>query len=174
MSTDTSIRSRRKSITSHRWFTPWLLLGPAVIWVLVFALWPFLNTVFLSFTDARPLRTPEFVGGANYERMFGDEMFWNALTTCIIYVVVCVPLLTILPLLLALLVQKKLPGIAFFRTTFYFPVIASVVVVALIWTWLFDSRGIINQTLEFLGLVDKPMAFLVDRWLLLGLSLIHI
>ncbi|MGS0562332.1 carbohydrate ABC transporter permease [Microbacterium aurugineum] len=104
--------------------------------------------------------------------MFGDEMFWNALTTCLIYVVVCVPLLTILPLLLALLVQKKLPGISFFRTTFYFPVIASVVVVALIWTWLFDSRGIINQTLEFLGLIDKPMAFLVDRWLLLGCAIL--
>ncbi len=174
MSANTSIRSRTKTITSHRWFTPWLLLGPAVIWVLVFALWPFLNTVFLSFTDARPLRTPGFVGGANYERMLGDEMFWNALTTCILYVVVCVPLLTILPLLLALLVQKKLPGIAFFRTTFYFPVIASVVVVALIWTWLFDSRGIINQTLEFLGVIDAPLAFLVDRWLLLGCAMLFV
>ena len=172
MRANTGIRDRGSSMRSHRWFTPWLLLGPAVAWVLVFALWPFLNTVFLSFTDARPLRTPEFVGGANYERMFGDEMFWNALTTCLIYVVVCVPLLTILPLLLALLVQKKLPGISFFRTTFYFPVIASVVVVALIWTWLFDSRGIINQTLEFLGLIDKPMAFLVDRWLLLGCAIL--
>ena len=53
MSTDTSIRSRRKSITSHRWFTPWLLLGPAVIWVLVFALWPFLNTCLL-YTSPSP------------------------------------------------------------------------------------------------------------------------
>ena len=96
MAADTGTRKRSSGITSHRWFTPWLLLAPAVIWVLVFALWPFLNTVVLSFTDAKPLRTPEFVGGANYERMFGDEMFWNALTTCIIYVVVCVPLLTIL------------------------------------------------------------------------------
>lgn len=172
MAADTGIRRRMSGITSHRWFTPWLLLAPAVIWVLVFALWPFLNTVVLSFTDAKPLRTPEFVGAANYERMFGDEMFWNALTTCLIYVVVCVPLLTILPLLLALLVQKKLPGISFFRTTFYFPVIASVVVVALIWTWLFDSRGIINQTLEFMGLVDRPVAFLVDRWLLLGCAIL--
>lgn len=157
---------------SHRWFTPWLLIAPAVIWVLVFALWPFLNTVVLSFTNARPLRTPEFVGLANYERMLGDEMFWNALLTCAIYVVVCVPLLTILPLLLALLVEKKIPGIALFRTTFYFPVIASVVVVALIWQWLFDSRGIINEALQFLGATDQPVPFLVDRWLLLGTAIL--
>lgn len=157
---------------SHKWFTPWLLVAPAIIWVLVFSLWPFLNTVFLSFTNARPLKPPTFIGLGNYERMLGDEMFWNAIVTCLIYVAACVPLLTILPLLLALLVEKVIPGISFFRTTFYFPVIASVVVVALIWQWLFDSRGIINQSLDFLGLTDQPVPFLVDRWLLLGCSIL--
>ncbi|AQP46624.1 ABC transporter permease [Tessaracoccus aquimaris] len=157
---------------SHKWFTPWLLVAPAIIWVLVFSLWPFLNTVILSFTNARPLKPPSFIGVANYERMFGDEMFWNAIVTCLIYVAACVPLLTILPLLLALLVEKVIPGISFFRTTFYFPVIASVVVVALIWQWLFDSRGIVNQSLDFLGLTDQPVPFLVDRWLLLACSIL--
>lgn len=159
-------------MTSHKWFTPWLLVAPAVIWVLVFALWPFLNTIFLSFTDARPLQTPEPVGFDNYTRMLGDERFWNAIITCLIYVAVCVPLLTLLPLLLALLVEKKIPGIALFRTTFYFPVIASVVVVALIWQWIFDSKGIINETLQFLGWTDSPVPFLVDRWLLLGTAIL--
>ena len=157
---------------SHRWFTPWLLLAPGVIWVLVFSLWPFINTVVLSFTDARPLQPVTPVGLANYERLLTDEQFRYALVTCMIYVVVCVPLLTILPLLLALLVEKKIPGIALFRTTYYFPVIASVVVVALIWGWLFDSRGIINQALEWMGVVDQPVAFLVDRWWMLATSIL--
>lgn len=157
---------------SHRWFTPWLLVAPAVIWVLVFSLWPFLNTVVLSFTDARPLRPVEPVGLANYERLLTDEQFGYALITCLIYVVVCVPLLTILPLLLAMLVEKNVPGIALFRTTYYFPVIASVVVVALIWSWLFDSKGVINQALEWMGVVDQPIAFLVDRWWLLGCAIL--
>lgn len=156
----------------HKWFTPWLLVGPAVVWVMVFALWPFINTVILSFTNARPLKAGEFVGLENYGRMFGDELFWNALKTCLIYVAVCVPLLTILPLLLALLVEKTVPGISFFRTTFYFPVIASVVVVALIWTWLFDSRGVINQAMMAMGIVDQPVAFLVDRWWLLACAVL--
>ncbi len=157
---------------SHRWFTPWLLVGPAVIWVLVFSLWPFLNTVVLSFTDARPLQPVNPVGLAQYERLFQDEQFGYALITCLIYVAVCVPLLTILPLLLALLVEKNVPGIAVFRTTFYFPVIASVVVVALIWSWLFDSRGVINEALQWMGVADKPIAFLVDRWWLLACAIL--
>lgn len=152
---------------SHKWFTPWLLVAPAVIWVLVFGIWPFVNTVVLSFTDARPLRGGEFVGMENYARMFSDEQFGYALTTSFIYMIVCIPLLTILPLLLALLVEKTIPWITFFRTTFYFPVIASVVVVALIWTWLFDTRGLINGALEMMGLTESPVPFLVDRWWLL-------
>lgn len=159
--------SKRGTLRSHRWFTPWLLVGPALIWVLVFGIWPFVNTILLSFTDSRPLRAGEFVGLANYQRMFGDELFGYALTTAVVYVVVCVPLLTILPLLLAMLVEKAIPAISFFRTTFYFPVIASVVVVALIWTWLFDSRGLINQAMLAMGIADRPIAFLVERWWLL-------
>ncbi|MDR6507645.1 sugar ABC transporter permease [Arthrobacter oryzae] len=143
-----------------------------MIWVLVFSLWPFINTVVLSFTDARPLRPVSPVGFAQYERLLTDEQFRYALITCLIYVVVCVPLLTIVPLLLALLVEKNIPGIALFRTTYYFPVIASVVVVALIWGWLFDSRGIINQALEWMGVVDQPVAFLVDRWWLLATAIL--
>lgn len=140
--------------------------------MLVFSLWPFVNTVILSFTDARPLRPVEPVGFAQYERLLGDEQFGYALITCLVFVAVCVPLLTILPLLLALLVEKQIPGIAFFRTTFYFPVVASAVVVALIWSWIFDSRGVLNQALEWMGLVDKPIAFLVDRWWLLACAIL--
>lgn len=152
---------------AHRWFTPYLLAAPAVIWVLVFSVWPFLNTVVLSFTNASPLSTPEYAGLANYARLFEDEQFGYAVTTSLAYVAICVPLLTFLPLLLALLVQKKLPGIGFFRTTFYFPVIASVVVIGIIWSWMFDSKGFINQAIQLLGWSDQPINFLVERWLLI-------
>ncbi len=152
---------------SHSWFTPYLLVFPAVLWVVVFAIWPFVNTVILSFTDARPLRDPTFKGLENYGRMFGDEQFGYAVTTSLTYTLIAVPLLTFLPLLLALLVLKKIPGISPFRTTFYFPVIASVVVVGIIWMWMFDSQGLINQTLQFLGIADQPINFLVDRWLII-------
>lgn len=155
----------------QRWFTPYLLVLPAVIWVFVFALWPFLNTVILAFTDARPLRPAEFVGLENFAKLFQDERFIYALTTSLVYVVVCVPLLTFLPLLLAMLVHSKIPGIGFFRTTFYFPVIASAVVVAIVWEFLFSGSGTVNSALRFFGLADRPIEFLSDRWLLIGCAI---
>jgi len=151
----------------QRWYTPYLLVLPGVVWVLVFALWPFLNTVVLAFTDARPLRPVSFVGLDNFTRLGSDERFGYALTTSLVYVLVCVPLLTFLPLLLALLVRAKVPAIGFFRTTFYFPVIASAVVVAIVWEFLFSSTGTINSALRFFGLADRPIEFLSDRWLLI-------
>lgn len=155
----------------HRWWTPWLLVLPAVVWVLVFAIFPFLNTINLSFTNAKPLVGGHYTGLANYSRLLHDQMFWNALITTMIYVVACVPLLALLPLLVAMLVEKNVPGIAFFRTVAYFPVIASVVVVALIWTWMFDSRGIVNQTLQAMGVIQDAFPFLVGRWSLLACSI---
>lgn len=155
----------------QRWFTPYLLVLPAVIWVFVFALWPFLNTVMLAFTDARPLRPAEFVGLANFAKLFEDERFGYALSTSLVYVIVCVPLLTFLPLLLAMLVHNKIPGIGFFRTTFYFPVIASAVVVAIVWEFLFSGSGTVNSALKFFGLADRPIEFLSDRWLLIGCAI---
>ncbi|WP_353113091.1 sugar ABC transporter permease [Microbacterium sp.] len=155
----------------QRWYTPYLLVLPGVIWVFVFALWPFLNTIVLAFTDARPLRPVEFVGLENFARLFSDDRFVYALTTSLVYVVVCVPLLTFLPLLLALLVHRKIPAIGFFRTTFYFPVIASAVVVAIVWEFLFSGSGTINQALQFFGFADRPVEFLSDRWLLIGCAI---
>lgn len=155
----------------QRWYTPYLLVLPGVIWVFVFALWPFLNTIGLAFTDARPLRPAQFIGLDNFEKMLSDDRFGYALTTSLIYVVVCVPLLTFLPLLLALLVHSKIPAIGFFRTTFYFPVIASAVVVAIVWEFLFSGSGTINSALSFFGLIDRPVEFLSDRWLLIGCAI---
>lgn len=155
----------------QQWYTPYLLVLPGVIWVFVFALWPFLNTIVLAFTDARPLRPAQFVGIENFTKMFADERFGYALSTSLVYVLVCVPLLTFLPLLLALLVHAKIPAIGFFRTTFYFPVIASAVVVAIVWEFLFSGSGTINEALKFFGLIDRPIEFLSDRWLLIGCAI---
>lgn len=156
---------------SHKWYTPYLLVGPAVIWVVVFAIWPFLNTIFLSFTNARPMQDYNFVGFDNYVQMFQDPQFLYSIFISFVYVIVCIPLLTFLPLLLALLVHKKIPFIGFFRTAFYFPVVASVVVVGIIWSWMFNTRGIINETLQAMGIINSPLAFLVDPWKLLFCSI---
>jgi putative chitobiose transport system permease protein len=151
----------------NRWFTPWVLVIPALAWLLVFNLWPSINTVILSFTNAKPIGGGHFVGLKNFETLLHDEQLRWALLNSVIYMVVCLPFLTVLPLLLAVLVEKKLPGITFFRTAFYTPVVASAVVVALIWQWILDDRGLVNGLAEKLGFISGPLPFLSDQWLLL-------
>lgn len=153
-------------VRTHRWFTPWVLVAPALAWLLAFSVWPSINTVRLSFTDAKPLGgNVDWVGVRNYTDLVHDSQVWTALLNSVVYMAVCLPLLTVLPLLLAVLVERRLPGIAFFRTAFYVPVIASAVVVGLMWTWLLDDRGLINNVARALHVLQHPLPFLTDRWL---------
>jgi len=154
-------------IAQQRWFTPWLFLLPGLAVVIGFSLFPFLNTVVLAFTNAKVLGGGHFTGTDNFVRMVQDPAFWTAVGNSALYIVGVVPPLVILPLLLALLVERKLPGITFFRTAFFTPVIASIVVVGLIWTWMLDTRGLINGVLTALGVLKTPIPFLTDQWLLL-------
>ncbi|MBQ1090570.1 carbohydrate ABC transporter permease [Streptomyces sp. B93] len=146
-------------------FSPWLFAAPGLLVTAAFVLYPFVSTVVNAFTDRRTLVAGEFVGLANFRELLDDDMFWIALRNSTLYVLGVVPALVVLPLLLALLVQRNIPGIAFFRSAFYTPVVASIVVVGLIWVWLLDDRGLVNSMLELLG--AGPVGFLSDQWLLL-------
>jgi multiple sugar transport system permease protein len=158
---------RRGPAQATRSHTPWLLLAPALLWLLVFSIWPSLNTVRMAFTNAKPLGGNEqYVGFENFGFILRDDQVVNALVNSVVFMLVCLPLLTILPLLIALLVEKKLPGITFFRTAFYTPVIASAVVVALIWTFMLDDRGLVNGLAQSLSIIQEPLPFLTDRWLI--------
>ncbi|MPY40581.1 sugar ABC transporter permease [Streptomyces phyllanthi] len=152
----------------RRWWLPWLWTLPAIVCAAAFGVFPFLNTVVLSFTDAKPLGgAANFVGLSNYTRMLGDDDFWLATRNSLLYAVIVVPLMVLLPLLLAVLVEKRLPGIGFFRSAFYTPVIASSVVVGLSWQWLLKDEGLVNTWLEKAHLIRDAIPFLSDPWLIL-------
>ncbi|WP_328808069.1 carbohydrate ABC transporter permease [Nonomuraea antri] len=148
----------------HRpWWVPWLWCAPAVAAALVFGVFPFFNTVLLSFTDAKPLGGPSsFVGVDNYTRLLGSAGFWSATWHSVLYALVVVPLMVMLPLLLAVLVEKKIPFIGFFRSAFYTPVLASVIVVGFSWQWLLRDDGLINSLLP-----GEAIPFLSDATLVL-------
>lgn len=157
---------------AHSWYTPWILVVPALLWLIVFSIWPSLNSLRLMFTNAKPLGgETAWVGLANFQRMFEDPQFPTALINSVVYMLVCLPLLTILPLLLAILVAKPLRFIGFFRTAFYTPVIASAVVVALMWAWMLDERGLLNNILNALHIISRPIPFLTERWLIIGAAI---
>lgn len=146
---------------------PWLFVLPPIIWICVFSLGPFINTIRLSFTDSTLLKDGTFVGLQNYIDMFTDRRFQTAFFNSSLYVVCIVPFMVILPLMLAALVAEKTRIMNFFRTAFYLPVVMSSVVVGLIWTNLLDSRGLINGLFQALKWIETPIPFLTDRWLLL-------
>ncbi|CAM5386901.1 Sugar ABC transporter permease OS=Streptomyces alboniger OX=132473 GN=CP975_31785 PE=3 SV=1 [Streptomyces alboniger] len=152
----------------RRWWLPWLWTAPAIGCAVVFGVFPFLNTLLLSFTNAKPLGgAASFVGLDNYTRMLDDSDFWLATRNSILYAVIVVPLMVLLPLLLAVLVEKNLPGIGFFRSAFYTPVLASSVVVGLSWQWLLADDGLVNTWLEKAHLIRDAIPFLSDSWLIL-------
>ncbi|KOX02407.1 carbohydrate ABC transporter permease [Streptomyces sp. NRRL B-3648] len=145
--------------------SPWLFAAPGLLVTGAFVLWPFASTLVNSLTDRRTLVPGRFVGLANFRELLHDDMFWTGLRNSTLYIAGVVPALVLLPLLLALLVQRNIPGITFFRSAFYTPVVASIVVVGLIWVWLLDERGLVNSLLETVGI--GRIGFLSDQWLLL-------
>ncbi|QIG40967.1 sugar ABC transporter permease [Microbacterium sp. 4R-513] len=151
----------------RRFFTPWVFLAPALAVALIFHIFPFFRTIQLSFTDFRLASGGRYVGLENFGALASSEVFWLSAGNTLLYVLVVVPLLVVLPLLLALLVQPKMPGMSFFRASFYTPVIASMVVVGLIWVFLLKDQGPVNWLLQTLQVVQKPLPFLTDGTLLL-------
>ena len=94
---------------------------------------------------------------------FHDREFIISMKNSIIFVVI-VPVIQILSILLALLVNQKLPGINVFRTLFYIPVVTSMVAVSIMWGFIFDTHGIINTMLSDWGWIKQPLGFLNSKY----------
>jgi multiple sugar transport system permease protein len=129
--------------------TAWLMSAPAIILLSVFLIIPFLMAFGLSFTNQRlipNINVPtQFIGLTNYGRMLEDSSFVRALLNNLLFAVVVVPLQTSLSLGMALLVNQKLPGVNFFRTVYFVPVATVMVVVAVIWSLIYNSpQGLMN------------------------------
>jgi multiple sugar transport system permease protein len=129
------------------------MLLPTIIGVLVFFAVPLGISFYLSFTNARLVGTPGFVGLDNYTQVFRDPTFWESLQNTLIFSL-CTMILSIIPaLFLAVLLNERLRGRAFFRALFFIPVVASVVAVSLLWKYLLNyDFGFVNYALSLVGL----------------------
>lgn len=148
-------------------FTAWLFVLPALLVALMFVVGPFINTVRLSFTDATFSNPGQFVGLQQYQKMLTDESVHTGLLNSSLYVICVVPIMVFLPLVLAALVAGNSKVLAFFRASFYLPVVVSTVIVGLVWTNILNTKGLLNSILEAAGIIDDAIPFLTDRWLLL-------
>ena len=134
--------------------TALLMLAPAAVLLVTFLLVPIGLTFGLAFTNARLIspRPAEFVGVDNFVRLFEDETFWASLRNTIIFAAVIVPVQSACALGLALLVNVKMRGVNFFRTVYFLPVVTSMVVVSMLWLFMYQKNGLINQVLLKFGI----------------------
>ncbi|WP_245640200.1 carbohydrate ABC transporter permease [Paenibacillus dakarensis] len=140
-------------------FTAWAFMSPGLVLLAVFVVWPILFSIPLSLTDYSVIGETSFVGFDNFSRAFKDPKFLVALWNSLIYVLI-VPVLQILSIFMAILVNSKIPGIKIFRTAYYIPVVTSMVAVAIIWNWLLSNNGVVNYIFMSLGIIDTKVGWL--------------
>lgn len=137
---------------------PWLFLAPYLLVFLGFFLLPALWSAVLSLTDWKIVGTPRFVGLKNYARLFSDPLFYTALKNTVIYTAIIVPLMALVGLGLALLLNQPLRGRVVTRTAVFASYVVMVSVVGITWRWILDptAAGIVNYYLGTLGLGPLP------------------
>ncbi len=140
-------RERSPTLVALLFAAPWL------IGFSVFLLYPLLASLYYSFCDYSVLKDPVWIGGANYQGLWSDELFWTTLVNTATYAALALPLGLIVAVSLAMLLNSKVRGLAFYRTIFFLPSLVPMVSLAVLWLWMFNSEhGLVNQTLRAIGL----------------------
>jgi multiple sugar transport system permease protein len=138
--------SRREDRAAYAFLLPWFI-GMAV-----FTIGPILASLYLSFTDYTLLSPPEWVGLDNFQRMLDDSRLHKSLVVTFEYVFVSVPLQLGLALALAMLLNRGVRGLAFYRSVYYLPsLLAGSVSIAILWRQIFGGEGLVNQLLDLVG-----------------------
>ncbi len=144
--------SRRK----NEMIMAWVFSAPAIILLVIFLVAPFLMAFGLSFTDQRLVPNPRlptrFIVFRNFVRILEDKDFYQTVLNNFYFVVVVVPLQTGLALLLAMLVNQRMRFVNLFRTIYFSPVVVTMVVVSIIWTFLYNPGvGLVNEFVKWIS-----------------------
>ena len=137
-------RRLRTNLTGLSFVLPFLIVYA------LFLIWPIILGLRMSFFNwtLSGLGSSDFLGLGNYQLLFSDSAFWQSLGVTLIFTIISTPLLIIVSLALALLVNRAIPGQSFFRAVFFAPYILPVSVIVLIWSWLYQPGfGLINGVL---------------------------
>jgi multiple sugar transport system permease protein len=141
---------KRDNLAGYLFLTPWLL------GLFVITIGPMLASLYLAFTDYNLIQAPEWIGLENFTRMLSDQRLHNSLQVTFTYVFVSVPLQLAVALLLAVVLDRGVRGMAFYRSIFYLPsLLGSSVAIAILWKQVFGTEGLLNQVLQPLGFDGK-------------------
>jgi N-acetylglucosamine transport system permease protein len=133
-------------------------LAPAMLLYGTFVIYPYLQAMYIAFTSWKGLRkAPKFIGLENFQDLLKDGHFWNALRNNGVYLIV-LPILTLaFALFLAFMITQKVRLSSFYRVTFFFPQVMSVVAIGILWNFIYHpSIGILNSFLKAIGIANPP------------------
>lgn len=168
------LRNKRKRTNT---LIAYSFIAPNFIGFAVFTLVPILMAVALSFMqwNGSGVQAPKFIGLNNYAKLFSDARFIKSFWNTIIYSVVTAPLTMVCALMLALVLNMKFKGRAFFRTITFFPYVASMVAVTAVWNYLFSpTLGPINQFLISIGIANPPGWATDTNWAMIDIIMFSV
>ncbi|MBM3188740.1 MAG: sugar ABC transporter permease [Chloroflexi bacterium] len=175
-----SVGAWREALQCYAFISPWVI---GFLWL---TLYPFFSSLYYSFTDYHVTAPAQWVGLENFRYMFlRDSIFWKSLWNTLYYVGLSVPLRVLFGLLLAVLLNQKIPAMSVFRTLYYLPSITPTVAASIVWLWLLKGDwGLINTALRGIGikgpawLADpawaKPALILMSLWGVGGAMVIYL
>lgn len=124
----------------------YLLVAPTILGLIVLNVYPFIQTLVLSFSTTHPFGFYEITGVQNYVKMFSSMEFWKATWNSIYFCILTVPLGILISLLTAVLLNAKIAGKTVFRAIYFLPMVVAPAAIAMVWKWIFNAEyGIINQ-----------------------------
>ena len=131
-----------------------LFVLPALLLYLLFMVYPFFRSIYFSFTSWNGVAlVKEWVGLENYRALIQDGLFWLALQHTVIWVIIGTIAPIVLGMFLAILLWRRPRGFTIFRTFFFMPQVLSTVVIAIVWSWIYNPIfGILNKGLDAVGL----------------------
>ncbi|MFD1440047.1 carbohydrate ABC transporter permease [Lacticaseibacillus hegangensis] len=139
-----------KTVKIRQKLVPWMFMLPALIILGVFTFYPIIYSIPLAFMKYSVIGQTSWVGLQNFTRAFQDSDFWVSLGHSAEFVIV-VPILQLISIYLATVVNKPLPGVTIFRVLFYIPVVTSMVAVGIMWGFILDPTGLINTLMQNAG-----------------------
>lgn len=159
-------KKKGMSITGKQRAAGWIYLTPATILIFIMSFWPIIQAVITSFKTGSSANMQWANPFAyNYTRMFQDAVFKRSIGNTFLYLIIEVPIMLVLAILLAqLLNNKHLKFKGFFRTCVFLPCATSLVSYALIFKSLFATQGLINTILVKLGILESNFNFLGTGW----------
>jgi multiple sugar transport system permease protein len=159
----------RDNLAGYLFLLPWL------IGLVVITIGPMLASLYLAFTEYSLIQPPEWIGLENFQRMAEDSRLHNSIRVTLTYVLVGTPLQLGLALAIAMLLDRGMRGLAFYRSIFYLPsMLGSSVAIAVLWRQIFGTEGLVNQLLQAIG-INSTTGWISDPQYALGtIILLHV